>query len=418
MSNVTIPTTFSIDFISGFTKVNELISKTNARIYYRGGNRNGTWITDEFAEKLNQTLPHVPIVASYNAETEDFEDHADNGSKKAYGFVPTNAEMTWVTGDDGREYLQTECFLWTGYWPEASKLQGKSLSMELEKSTIMGDWKVIGGDYYFVYATGAFKGLCGLGDTVTPCFEESAFYALDEESRSFFNDFNKMNEKNSGGEKMEGESITINGKEMINETIVVNSEETVVEEVLTTEEATASEVEVVADFVEGELDESGEGTSEPLDKRDRITIVEEHSEASVNQDGSITVINTESVQTISIATYYELQKENAALKAQLEVLQTENFSLTKYKDLVLKQEKMAVIDSFKKKLTEEEVSPFIESLDKYSTEELKTELSVILSDKVLSEISTEPTIPAQFVEVPFKAKESGIESILKKNKRN
>ena len=58
--------------------------------------------------------------------------------------------------------------------------------MELDKNTISGDWKVINGDYYFVYQTGSFKGLCALGDAVLPCFENSAFFNLDEDSRSFF----------------------------------------------------------------------------------------------------------------------------------------------------------------------------------------------------------------------------------------
>ena len=126
MNEMSIPTTFSIDFVGELEKVSELISKVGARVYYKGGNRNGTWITPDFAEKLNQTIFNVPIVGTYNPETEDFEDHQDLGNKKAYGFVPSHANLSWQKDEEsGKDYLVTDVYLWVGYWPEAAKIINK-----------------------------------------------------------------------------------------------------------------------------------------------------------------------------------------------------------------------------------------------------------------------------------------------------
>lgn len=419
MQELSIPTTFSIDFVGDLFKLSELISKARVRIYYKGGNRNGTWITNEVAEKLNKTLPHVPIVASYNAETDDFEDHADNGNKKAYGFVPSEANLEWVKGDDGKEYLEADVYLWTGYWEEASKIINKSQSMELDKKSIAGDWKVVNGDIYFVYQNAAFKGLCALGDTVLPCFEEASFYSLDEESRSFFQDLNGINEKNSGGEKMQE---TVNTEDQVFET---SEPTTNVEEVSDfTEETTPEvieEVTPVEEFATGAEDEGegeGEGESKVYAEGDSVTVVERHHESIVNGDGSTTWVNEEKIHNISVETYYALQAENEQLKGRITTLENENVSLMEYKKIVVKGEKMAVIEQFKKKLSDEEISNFIESLDNYTTDELKTELSVVLAGKILQEPDSEKLQSTQFVRVPDKVNENGTVAILRKYKKN
>ncbi|MCK9482521.1 MAG: hypothetical protein M0R38_12335 [Bacteroidia bacterium] len=410
-----IPTTFSIDFVGELEKVNELISKVAAKVYYKGGNRNGTWITDDFAEKLNKTIFNVPIVASYNPETEDFEDHEDNGHKKAYGFVPAHSELKWIEDESGKNYLTTDVYLWVGYWPEAAKIINKSQSMELDKNTISGDWKVIGGDYYFVYQTGSFKGLCALGDTVLPCFENSAFFNLDEDSRLFFEGVDIVDEKNLGGKIME---------ENLNAEVVVVDEATIAtvtntEEVIVTEENTIQE-EVVEEIAVEEFvaDEEEINTVSSL-VADTVSVVEEHSEVINNEDGSTTIINEVATNLISIETYYALQQENEELKQKVADLESEVANLTVYKDAAIDREKMEVVDSFKKRLSEEEISPFVESLANYSTEELRTKLSVVLANKVLGEtvetISPEKT---NFVSVPGKIKEEGIVSILRKNRKD
>ena len=47
--------TFSLSIYGDITNYNEVLSKARCRIFYTGPNRNGTYITEEFAEKLIST---------------------------------------------------------------------------------------------------------------------------------------------------------------------------------------------------------------------------------------------------------------------------------------------------------------------------------------------------------------------------
>ena len=48
----TICKEFPVTVYGNFEQYNKTISKARCRIFYKGANRNGTYITDEFAEKL------------------------------------------------------------------------------------------------------------------------------------------------------------------------------------------------------------------------------------------------------------------------------------------------------------------------------------------------------------------------------
>ena len=51
---------FSVTIYGDLEKYNETISKARCRIFYKGLNRNGSYITDEFAENLLSTISYVP----------------------------------------------------------------------------------------------------------------------------------------------------------------------------------------------------------------------------------------------------------------------------------------------------------------------------------------------------------------------
>lgn len=420
MPKLSIPTEFSIDFVGGLTKVNDLISKVRARIYYKYGNRNGTWITDEFAEKLNQTLPHVPIVGTYDVENDDFTNHSDKGQKKAYGFVPNDPNISWEQDEEsGKDYLAADVYLWTGYWPEAAKIINKSQSMEILRESIVGDWKVVGGDYYFVYQSGSFKGLCALGDTVMPAFEKSAFYSLDEESRSFFASLSEINgEKEEGGNTMP-EDVKVDEFEAVVETPVV--EETPVEtpavEEFSTEENQTEEFEKITSTVQAivvsTVEEEGGYKSTTVEQSERTTITE-YPEPDKEEVCSYTAedynARVSEIQTLN-ARIVEFEAKIANLTAEVE-------RLSVYQVAAIKNEKLAVIENFKRKLSEEEVSPFVESLDNYTTDELRTKLSVILAEKALAEVPEISQPQTDFVSVSaVGSPENGTVKLLKKYKK-
>jgi len=64
---------FTVQVYGELNKYNEVLSKARCRIFYKYENRNGTYITDEFAEKLISSLPYVPVKGIYSDE--DYTDH-------------------------------------------------------------------------------------------------------------------------------------------------------------------------------------------------------------------------------------------------------------------------------------------------------------------------------------------------------
>lgn len=203
-------TTFSLSIYGDITDYNEVLSKARCRIFYTGANRNGTFITQEFAEKLISTLPYVPIKGIYDSMKDDFTDHGrERYEGRIYGIVPENPNFAWEKHLDidgvEREYACTDVYLFTGlYKQEAIDIVGKSQSMELYADSIEGEWQYINGKRFFVFTEGRFLGLQTLGEDYEPCFEGASFYTLVDSVKTLMNDLENTNifqKKKVGGEK-------------------------------------------------------------------------------------------------------------------------------------------------------------------------------------------------------------------------
>lgn len=183
--NTTIDMNFPITVYGNLEKFTDVMSLGRCRIFYKYGNRNGTYITDEFAEQLIKTLPYTPVKGIYDDESEDYTDHGGKRSLgRIYGIVPGPQDMNFAwekhVDDDGveREYACVNVYYYTALYEEAGDIFGKAQSMELYRKSIKGDWKIIEGKQYYVFETGCFLGLQVLGDDVEPCFEGAAFFSL------------------------------------------------------------------------------------------------------------------------------------------------------------------------------------------------------------------------------------------------
>jgi hypothetical protein len=92
---------FSVQIYGDLTERNETTSMARCRIFYKGLNRNGSYITDEFAEKLLRTLPYTPIKGIYLQEEGDYSTHGMvNSEGRIYGVVPENPNVSWETNLD------------------------------------------------------------------------------------------------------------------------------------------------------------------------------------------------------------------------------------------------------------------------------------------------------------------------------
>ena len=176
--------TFSLSLYGDVTAYNKTMSLARCRIFYKGGNRNGTYITDEFAEKLISSLPYAPVKGIYDSMEQDFTDHGTQRYQgRIYGVVPVENNFAWEKhlDKDGveREYACTDVLLYTAiYQKEALDIVDCAQSMELFADAIEGDWQYIGGKKYFVFTDGCFLGLQALGEEFEPCFEGAGFYTL------------------------------------------------------------------------------------------------------------------------------------------------------------------------------------------------------------------------------------------------
>lgn len=187
---------FNVSIYGEMTKYNDVLSKARCRIFYKYGNRNGTYITDEFADKLLSSVAYTPVKGIYDGD--DFTDHGeDNSEGKIYGIVPENPNVTWEkhVDEDGveREYACVDVLIFSELYEEAKDIVSKAQSMELFRKTLKYHQEVIDGQKWFVFDDGCFFGLQVLGEDVEPCFEGAAFYSLKENIEKVIFELDKIN---------------------------------------------------------------------------------------------------------------------------------------------------------------------------------------------------------------------------------
>ena len=232
-NNKITPTNFIATVYGELTPLNNsALSKARLKIFYKGLNRNGSYINDDVAEKLIKTLPGTPVVGYFDSDKDDFLGHEEKEKSRCYGFVPETMNFAWEMSldPDGvyRTYACTDIILWTGRYPIASKIVGRSHSMELNPDTVEGNWVETETDYYFEFTQAEFIGLCVLGKEYEPCFEGSSFYELRKnnindnanlkndlkELFSLYKEMNNAEENPTGGQEMEDKEKELTSEEL------------------------------------------------------------------------------------------------------------------------------------------------------------------------------------------------------------
>lgn len=364
-----------MEYISA-TEVSPLISKCYVKVCYVGQepNRNNTVITKELAYKLGKKLPGSPVVGYYNENLKDFEGHNREvqigGGKlkvvdvtRPYGFVPPNARVWFqkFKDDDGveREYLVTECYIWTGAYPESQRIitQGNNQSMELSKEFQEGFWAEADNSRgrIFIYNEALIEKLCILGENVEPCFEGAQFkteFSLEnnpefqEFKRTMFSMITELqNTLNEGGSQ---------GPMEENKDLVQNPENEFEKKTPEQEEEKPNETptSAPADGEDKPKDEFAGGCK----KKYNLEEVTEYVELK--------------------AQYEELQGKYSALEQDKANLEAEVSGLKEFKLQAERKDKQSMIDSFYM-LTDEDKKDVVEHIDTYSLDDIEAKLSVI-----------------------------------------
>lgn len=349
--HTSIPIDGTVEIIEA-TKVSPYLSHTKVKVCYVGQNpnRNNTVITKETAMEMGRTLPGSPIVGLFNAETEDFGGHdrqvAIKGDKfemvdltRPYGFVPTDAQVWFQKfNDEGveHEYLCTECYIWTGAYPESQRIIDKGNNQSMELDADRGFWTedLNSGQRIFIYNEALVKKLCVLGENIEPCFEGAQFFQL-----SLLEDLKKQVDSlvQKGGSQMEKEF----------EKKKAPKEEEEKEEQKQEEKEKAS-------------------TSSPPEKEK-----EQKQEEKEKEDKNKKKYNLD-----EIPEYAELQKKFAALQSEKLELENEVEELRKFKLAADRNAKQSMIDSFYM-LSDADKKDVQDNIDNYSLDDIEAKLSII-----------------------------------------
>lgn len=453
-------TTFSLSIYGDITSYNEVLSKARCRIFYTGANRNGTFITEEFAEELVKTLPYVPVKGIYDTMKDDYTDHGrERYEGRIYGIVPENPNFAWEKHLDidgvERTYACTDVYLFTGlYKQEAFDIVGKSQSMELYVDSIEGEWQYINGKRFFVFTKGRFLGLQALGEDYEPCFEGASFYTLVDSVKALMDDLKNTDvfqKQDLGGEKFMNFKLSDNQKynmiwsllnprfneendyvmdyavcDVYDEYAVVFKFETSAYEraYYTKNDETDSlaidkmESCYIVDVNEEEkhalevLHAMNNNTYEKIDEV--VTSLQEKVESfdSKNEENETVIATLQQDKERLESELEEAQGNYTTALGTIETLTTERDELNEFKAAAELKEKEAVIDKYVTLLDEEQLKDFREKIDAFTKEDLDKELAFVL-------VQTKSTIFAKD-DSGFVPKDeptlTGIEAVLEKQK--
>lgn len=448
---------FPVTIYGNLKELNPVLSKARCRIFYKYENRNGTYITDEFAQKLISSLPYTPVKGIYDNFDEDYTDHGlkrDLG--RIYGIVPENPNFSWEKHLDEdeieREYACCDVYIFTALYEEASQIVGKSQSMELYQPSIKGDWAIVNGKKLFKFEDGCFLGLQILGDDVEPCFEGAAFftfyndlktaikklekYSLDSNIKGGKSEMTKLNFKLSDNQKHDAIWVLLNDKyteesnweitytilDIYDDYALVYSYEAgSYERVYYTKNDETDSIELgarkkcyVIDVTEEEktaleaLRAFNGGTYEKIDEniQEIDTIKQQNSEFSTKIEelnNTVSTLTTE--RDTSVENYNNAQEQISTLTNELETLKD-------YKNSVEIQEKEQVIASYSELLNNEILDSYKSKISEYSSAtELDKELAYELKKTNLEVFTKTPQY------LPKDTPNTGIEAILAKYKK-
>ena len=442
---------FPVTVYGSLEKYNEVLSKARCRIFYKYENRNGTYITDDFADMLLQSLPYAPIKGIYQQEEGDYTDHGhERNEGRIYGIVPENPNIAWEDNldDDGvtRSYACADVLIFTALYEEANEIVGKGQSMELYRPSLQYHEAIVKGHRVIVFDKGCFLGLQVLGDNTEPCFEGASFYTLQNTIETAINAI-----KNYGGTKMpvinfklsddekfqaiwallnpefneEGNWTITYGISAVYEdyALVINYETGDFGRAYYTKNDENDMVEL-GDIVKCYILDVTENEKQTLDTLrtlnggtyELVSDVLVNAQDTLDKNSEFSAKIDELTDTIATLTTekdeFSAQLETA--NANIEALTAENTSLQQYKLDIDTAQKNAVIDEYAEQLSDEILDTYRAKLDQYSVEELDMHLAYELK-------KSNPTVFSKAPDSGYVPKDThvdGLTSILSKYKNN
>lgn len=364
-------------------------SRLKVAAFTKYKNRNGSYITDEYAMHLieSATRGDTPVVGFFDPETQEWASHTGPTLANGYGYVERFEGWEPYTDSDGitRDYAIFSVVLFSKYYQEAKKITGQNQSMELDPATIEGDWANFDGEEYYVYTKGDMLGLCIIGSH-EPCFSVSHFFSKNDDTyKSQYEKFSSLL-FNLKAQVEEAENNQKGGEQqMEEENKIVEESVPEVEEVKTEEEA-SEKFENASTEVETKVEE------EKTEEESVEESAEEPSEFEALQvkfaelEKNYTELKEKFESRIS-----ELEEEKSSITEELKSFKVKNNELQQIVDSYAaekasheEEQKKELIKKYEKYLDEEEISPIKDMVKDFSYDELNSKLAITYADKQLA----------------------------------
>ena len=446
LKNKSVETIAAPEFIN-IQPYNPLISQCEIKVLYVGENRNGSYITEEVAKNMANSLPGTPIVAAFIEEKNDFGDHGEvitieDGKIKfscktqPYGFVAPDAKVWFKNFTDidkfgneiERKYLMTEGYLWTGQFPEIAKVleEGMPQSMELDSQSLDGEWaeSYNSGIELFIINDATFSKLCILGSDVEPCFE-GASVTEKNVSKNFSCDnslfmntlFTMMNELKEALQYSEGgitmdPQLEIKRNSNVDSSLLEAGQKSEDEPTVVEEENSEPAVEANEPGDAGEANESNDASESndagaPSDSSDSSALYkkkgkcfndddEEDSddEPEDSDDNKKKPSANHSLEELETQ-FAELKNNYSLIEKQLAEANLELETLRSFKLSIENEQKDALIAKYHM-LSDEDKAEIIKNKSEYSLSEIESKLALLYVNKnvdfstITGEAETEP----------------------------
>lgn len=364
-------------------------SRLKVAAFTKYKNRNGSYITDEYAMHLieSATRGDTPVVGFFDPETQEWASHTGPTLANGYGYVERFEGWEPYTDSDGitRDYAIFSVVLFSKYYQEAKKITGQNQSMELDPATIEGDWANFDGEEYYVYTKGDMLGLCIIGSH-KPCFSVSHFFSKNDDTyKSQYEKFSSLlfnlkaqveeaeNNQKGGEQQMEEENKVV--EESVHEVEEVKTEEEASEKF----ENASTEVETKVEEEKTEEESVEESAEEPSE-------FEALQVKFAELEKNYTELKEKFESRIS-----ELEEEKSSITEELESFKVKNNELQQIVDSYTaekasheEEQKKELIKKYEKYLDEEEISPIKDMVKDFSYDELNSKLAITYADKQLA----------------------------------
>lgn len=383
-------------------------SRLKVAVFTKYKNRNGSYITDEYAETLiaSATRGDTPVVGFFDPETQEWASHTGPVLANGYGYVESflGWEPLKDTDDVVRDYAVFSVVLFTKYYEEAKKIVGQHQSMELDPATISGDWANFDGVDYFVYTKGDMLGLCVIGSH-EPCFSVSSFFSKEDDAyktqyekfalmvSSLKENVERMKSNIQGGEQPmdEFENTEVVETENVAEPAAVEEPAAEVStfeensEVNNENEVVENAPAAVDDSINAEFATTEEAATETEDEpaeeepTEFQLLQQQFTELQTSYNTLQESYNSLEAQHNELITSYE-----ARIQEMTEQITELTTTVNNYNESVINEKKNSILNKYEKILDEAEFEQIKEQSNDFSCEELESKLAIAFANYKLA----------------------------------